>query len=251
MPVEKAGSRDGHADAGLLRQIAGDRRRVAGRLLVAKAEVADAFGLRQAQEIGDRDAGHAKDRVDPVQLQRLHHQVKAVRHVPRHILCAHIVPHSWSGQGLIRAGPSVQIRKFSPQPGIVRRKPRFEITDIAGRYLEGPVQGGGSPASRPPGSISLTTCPKGRSAHCDFRLAFGRDVVIQNQSVSHALMLRSRHHDVTRCRRYAARSLERQAPRRPASARATALISRPAGAETTRGAGSRATAAQGARPRRT
>jgi len=73
-----------------LRQIAGDCGGVAGRLLVAKAEVANAFGLRQAQEIGDRDAGHAIDRVDPIQLQSLHHQVKAVGH----ILCAHFVHRS-------------------------------------------------------------------------------------------------------------------------------------------------------------
>ena len=37
--------------------------------------------LRQAQQIGDRDAGHPEDRIDPVQLQRLHHEVEAVRHV--------------------------------------------------------------------------------------------------------------------------------------------------------------------------
>jgi len=71
-------------------QIPGDRRRVAGRLLMPKAQVADAFRLRQPQQIGDRDAGHPIDRVDPVQLQRLHHQVKAVGHVPWHILCAHL-----------------------------------------------------------------------------------------------------------------------------------------------------------------
>ena len=91
-PVQEAGGRDRHADARLLRQIPGDRGRVPGRLLVPKAEVADPFILRQAQQIGDRDARHPKDRVDPVQLQRLHHQVKAVRHIARHFLSAHIVP---------------------------------------------------------------------------------------------------------------------------------------------------------------
>ncbi len=100
-PVQETGGGDRHANARLLRQIPGDRGRVPSRLLVAEAEVADPFRLRQAQQIGDRDAGHPIDRVDPVQLEGLHHQVKAVGHIPRHILCSHIVP------SLARAHPVV------------------------------------------------------------------------------------------------------------------------------------------------
>ncbi len=33
---------------------------------------------------------------------------------------------------------------------IVQEKPWFEITEIAGRYLEGPPLGGGAPAFQPP-----------------------------------------------------------------------------------------------------
>ena len=98
-PVQEAGGRDRHADARLLGQVPGDRGRVPGRLLMPEAEIADAFILRQAQQIGDRDAGHAKDRVDPVQLQRLHHQVKAVGHIRRCRRIAHIVHPSESGAG--------------------------------------------------------------------------------------------------------------------------------------------------------
>ena len=99
-PVEEAGGRDRHADARLLRQIPGDRRRVPGRLLVAEAEVADALVLRQPQQIGDRDAGHPKDRVDPVQLQRLHHQVKAVGHLAlAYPLRSCRPPSPWAGPG--------------------------------------------------------------------------------------------------------------------------------------------------------
>ena len=42
-PVQKAGGRDGHADARLLGQKPGDRGGVAGRLLVPEAEIADAL----------------------------------------------------------------------------------------------------------------------------------------------------------------------------------------------------------------
>ena len=48
--VEEARRRHGEADAGLLRQEAGDRRGVAGVLLVAERDDADACGLRHAAE---------------------------------------------------------------------------------------------------------------------------------------------------------------------------------------------------------
>ena len=78
-PVEEAGRRHGEADARLLGQEAGDRRGVAGVLLVAERDDANAGGLRHAAEIRDRDAGHAIDRVDAVELERIDDEMKAVR----------------------------------------------------------------------------------------------------------------------------------------------------------------------------
>ncbi len=76
--VEEAGRRHREADAGLLGQKAGDRRRIAGVLLVAEREHADARGLRHAAEVGDRDARHAVDGVEAVELERIDDEVKAV-----------------------------------------------------------------------------------------------------------------------------------------------------------------------------
>ena len=77
--VEEAGRRHREADAGLLRQEAGDRGRVAGVLLVAEGDDADACGLRHAAKVGDRDAGHAVDRIDAVELERVDDEMEAVR----------------------------------------------------------------------------------------------------------------------------------------------------------------------------
>jgi hypothetical protein len=77
--VEETRRRDREADAGLLRQKAGSSSGIAGGRLVMKADVADAFGLREARQVGDRNAGHAVDRVQAVQLQRIDDEVKAVR----------------------------------------------------------------------------------------------------------------------------------------------------------------------------
>jgi hypothetical protein len=76
--IEEAGRRHGEADAGLLGQKTGDRRRIAGVLLVAKREDADARGLRHAAEVRDRDSGHAIDRVESIELERIDNEVKAV-----------------------------------------------------------------------------------------------------------------------------------------------------------------------------
>ena len=76
--VEEAWRRNRQADAGLLGQEARDRRRVAGILLVTERDDADARGLRHAAEIRNRDPGHAVDRGEPVELQRIDHEVKAV-----------------------------------------------------------------------------------------------------------------------------------------------------------------------------
>ena len=80
--VEKAGRRNGEADAGLLGQKAGDRRGVTGVLFVAERNDANAGGLRHAAEIGDRNAGHAVDGLDTVELERIDDEVKSVRQLP-------------------------------------------------------------------------------------------------------------------------------------------------------------------------
>ena len=77
--VKKAGRRNGEADAGLLREIAGDGGSVAGVLLVTERDDADALGLRHAAEVGDRYAGHAVDRLDAVELERVDDKMEAVR----------------------------------------------------------------------------------------------------------------------------------------------------------------------------
>src|SRR5262245_24821392 len=82
--VEKTGSRDREADAGLFCQIAGDGRCIAGVLLVAKRDDADACGLRHAAEVRDGNTRHAVDRVDAVELERVDGEVKAIRQL---LLC--------------------------------------------------------------------------------------------------------------------------------------------------------------------
>src|SRR5207253_10317781 len=77
--VEEPGSRDGEANSRLPRDEAGDGRRVAGGLLVLEADVANAFGLSEPREVGHRNACYTEDRVEPVELQGVDSQVKAVR----------------------------------------------------------------------------------------------------------------------------------------------------------------------------
>src|SRR5262245_31321563 len=72
---------------------------------MAKAKVADALRLRQTQQIGDRDTRYPKDRVDPVQLQSLDYEVKAVGHIRRGICCAHVVHRSENGAGSNESWP--------------------------------------------------------------------------------------------------------------------------------------------------
>ena len=77
--VEEARRRNRQADAGFLGQEAGDRSRVACILLVAERQHADARRLRHAAEIGDRNARHAVDGVDAVELERIDNEMKAIR----------------------------------------------------------------------------------------------------------------------------------------------------------------------------
>src|SRR3546814_4166914 len=66
------------ADTRLLRQESGNRRRVAGALLVPEREDPQALALHETAKVGDRNAGHAIDRVDAVELQGVDDEVKAV-----------------------------------------------------------------------------------------------------------------------------------------------------------------------------
>ncbi len=77
-PVEKAGRRNGEADAGLFGQEAGDRGRIAGVLLVAERNHTNAGGLRHAAKIRDRNSRHAIDRGQAVELERVDDEVKSV-----------------------------------------------------------------------------------------------------------------------------------------------------------------------------
>jgi hypothetical protein len=82
--VEKTRRGNREADAGLLGEEARDRGGVARVLLVAEGDDADARGLRHAAEVRDRNAGHAIDRLDAVQLERVDDEMKAVRQL---LLC--------------------------------------------------------------------------------------------------------------------------------------------------------------------
>ena len=76
--VEETRRGDGEADPRLLRQESGDRCRVAGVLLVAERDDAQAFLLHPPGEIGDRNAGQAEDRVDAVELEGVDDELEAV-----------------------------------------------------------------------------------------------------------------------------------------------------------------------------
>ena len=76
--VEEAGCRNGEADTGFLGEEAGDRGGIAGVLLVAEREHADASRLGHAAEVGDRNPRHAIDRIETVELQRIDDEVEAV-----------------------------------------------------------------------------------------------------------------------------------------------------------------------------
>src|SRR5579872_3742152 len=76
--IEEAGGRDRQAYAGLFGEVAGDRGGIAGILLMAEGEHTKAFGLRHPSEIGDRNARHAVNRLDVVELERVDDEMKTV-----------------------------------------------------------------------------------------------------------------------------------------------------------------------------
>src|SRR5207248_11370144 len=91
----------------------------------------NALGLCQAQQIGDRDAGDAEDRVEAVQFQRIDDKVKAVRQFRRIIRCsfrcAHVIRPlpGWAGSSEASARPSTEpMRSAERKIGPARRTPR-------------------------------------------------------------------------------------------------------------------------------
>ena len=86
--VEEARSRHRQANAGLLRQEAGDRSRIACVLFVPERDDAHTCSLGEAPQIRDRNARHTVDRVDVVELERIDDKVKAVR---QRVLCVGFV----------------------------------------------------------------------------------------------------------------------------------------------------------------
>ena len=76
--VEEAWRRHGEADAGLFGQETRDRGGVAGMLLVPERDHAQPRCLRHAAEVGDRNAGHAVDRGEAVELEGVDDEMKTV-----------------------------------------------------------------------------------------------------------------------------------------------------------------------------
>src|ERR1700749_2981693 len=72
---------------------------------------------------------------------------------------------------------------------IVQRKPRLQIAQIAGGYLEGPPLGGNVPARQPLAQRFVDDLAKGSAGAPLFRLELGRDIVVQGERRSHVLML--------------------------------------------------------------
>ncbi len=79
---------------------------------------------------------------------------------------------------------------------IIQGKPRFEITKIAGRHLEGPPLGGGPPAFQTAAQGFVDELAEGPAGTLRLSLELCSDVVIEGQRRSHALMLKPKHHDV-------------------------------------------------------
>jgi hypothetical protein len=77
-PVEKARRGDRQADTRLLRQEPRCRRRVTGVALVTETDVADARRLRDARNVGDRDADHAVDGPDIIEFEGIDNQMVSV-----------------------------------------------------------------------------------------------------------------------------------------------------------------------------
>jgi hypothetical protein len=79
---------------------------------------------------------------------------------------------------------------------IVQRKPRLQIAQIAGGYLEGPPLGGDALARQPLAQRFVDDLAKGSAGAPLFRLELGCDIFVQGERRSHILMLNLGHHDV-------------------------------------------------------
>lgn len=79
---------------------------------------------------------------------------------------------------------------------IIQTQPWPEITEVARGYPELPRSGGGAPARQPATQRLVDDLAKRPAGAARFRLELGRDIVVQGERRSHALMLRLRHHDV-------------------------------------------------------
>ena len=77
--VEETGGGYREADAGLFRQEAGDGCGITGVLFVPERDDANARGLGHAAKVGDRNAWHAVDRGEAVELERVDDEVEAIR----------------------------------------------------------------------------------------------------------------------------------------------------------------------------
>ena len=88
-PVEEARRRHGQADAWRLRQESGRGRRVPGIAFVPETDVADAFCLRDAGHVGDRDADYPVDGSDVIEFERLDDQVVSVGQLGLRLIHGH------------------------------------------------------------------------------------------------------------------------------------------------------------------
>ena len=79
---------------------------------------------------------------------------------------------------------------------IVQRKPGLQITQITRCYLEEPPLRSDSPARQPSPQRFVHEVAKGPAVAARCRFELGRDIVVESQRRSHALMLYMRHHDV-------------------------------------------------------
>ena len=79
---------------------------------------------------------------------------------------------------------------------IVQGKPRPEITEVAGRYLEGLPLGGDAPTGQPAAQRLVDDLAEGPTGPARLRFELGGHIIVQSESRSHGLMLSPRHHDV-------------------------------------------------------
>jgi hypothetical protein len=79
---------------------------------------------------------------------------------------------------------------------IVQGKAWPEVPEITGSYRKGLPRGGDASIRQPAPQRIVDDVSERQSGTARFRLQLGRDVLVQGQRRSHALMLLPRHHDV-------------------------------------------------------